>query len=200
MTEGCRVGLIVLAAGAAARFGAPKQLARFAGQRMLQRVLAEGHSSPCHPIVLVLGAHAAQIAADVDLSGIQVVQNDEWREGVASSVRCGVRAVMTDPPLSAVIITLADLPCIGANDYVYLIDAHRRQRTMLVAARHDGGVGVPALFPRDTWSGLQRLRGDTGARSLLAQHRARTVSVRIPAAQDDVDTREGLLRLSRRQR
>jgi hypothetical protein len=62
------------------------------------------------------------------------------------------------------------------------------------------GVGVPALFPRDTWSELQRLRGGTGARSLLAQHLARTVSVLIPGAQHDVDPWEDLRRVSRRQR
>jgi molybdenum cofactor cytidylyltransferase len=196
MTFRCRVGLVVLAGGAATRFGAPKQLARLAGQPMLQRVLAEAHSSPCDPIVLVLGAHAAEIAAEVDLSGIRVVYNDKWREGIASSIRCGVRAVMADSTLSALVVTLADLPCVTADAYARLIDAHARQPTLLVAARTDGGLGVPALFPLDTWGELQRLRGDTGARRLIAHHHARTVAVSVPGARDDVDTWNDLLRVS----
>jgi molybdenum cofactor cytidylyltransferase len=196
MTSRCRVGLVMLAGGAATRFGAPKQLTRLAGQPMLQRVLGAAQASPCDPIVLVLGAHAAQIAAEVDLSGVRVVHNREWREGIASSIRCGLHAVMSDSTLSALVVTLADLPCVTADDYARLIDVHARQPTVLVAARTHGGLGVPALFPRDSWSELQRLRGDTGARRLLANHRARTVAISVPGAGDDVDTPNDLLRLS----
>lgn len=201
MSDQGPVGLVVLAGGAATRFGAPKQLAPLAaGEPMLQRVLAEGRSSPCDPIVVVLGANAAQIATQLDLSGVRVVHNSEWREGIASSIRSGVRAVTSDRALSAVVVTLADLPSITADDYVRLIDAHRRQPTMLVAARHHGGLGVPALFPPDTWDELLRLRGDTGARHLLAHHHERVVPVCLPGAREDVDTPSDLLRVDELQR
>ena len=75
------------------RLGESKQLVRLAGETLLRRAIRTAHEAGCAPVVVVLGADAIQIQAQTDLSDAVVAINDEWSEGMASSIRVGMRTL-----------------------------------------------------------------------------------------------------------
>jgi molybdenum cofactor cytidylyltransferase len=196
MTEGDPIeGLhaIVLAAGASTRFGSPKQLVRLAGRPMLHTAIARAADVAGSAVTVVLGAHAAELTPLLTHSQALIVINRDWREGIASSIRAGVARL--PPSCNAVLLTLVDQAAVTARDLQRLVSAWRRQPDYAVAARYGMTTGVPAVFPRSTFSDLAALRGDLGARSLLQRNPDRVVRVPMASAAIDIDTPEDLLKI-----
>ena len=81
---------VVLAAGASTRFGSVKQLVRIAGRPLLHTAVTRAAEVTGNALIVVLGSGAAQLAPLLKHSPGSVVVNQEWREGLASSIRAGV--------------------------------------------------------------------------------------------------------------
>jgi molybdenum cofactor cytidylyltransferase len=184
---------IVLAAGASTRFGSAKQLVRIAGRPLLQTAVTRAVEVAGNAVTVVLGAHAAELTPLLTHSQSSVIINREWREGIASSIRAGVARL--PPSCTAVLLTLVDQAAVTAEDLKRLVGAWRRQPDYIVAARYGTTTGVPAIFPRSSFSDLQSLRGDVGARHLLQRNPDRVVRVPMGRAAIDIDTPEDLLKL-----
>jgi len=185
--------VIVLAAGASTRFGAPKQLAKVNGRPLLQLAVARAVELAGPAVTVVLGANAADIAPMLRHTGASVVVNRDWAEGMGSSVRAGVARL----PAAAdgALLMLADQPAVTTDDLRRLASSWRRQPQCIVAAQYAGTVGVPAIFPREDFAALHALRGDAGARALLKRGGDRLVRVPLAAAAIDIDTPEDLTKL-----
>ncbi|MFT3906551.1 MAG: nucleotidyltransferase family protein [Steroidobacteraceae bacterium] len=184
---------VVLAAGAATRFGAPKQLARYQDQPLLLHALNHATQYLGPAVTLVLGAHAAGISAVLHRSTASLVVNRDWAEGLASSIRAGVRALPGS--CDAVLLLLADQPRVDTATLQRLGSAWRRQPRSIVASLYADTVGVPAIFPRRCFGELLALRGDQGARRLLDRYADQLVRVTNPEAAIDIDSPEDLARL-----
>ena len=155
------VAVVVLAAGEGRRFGAVKQLHRVAGRPMLELVLDTVASSGIECRLVVLGAHADAILAEVDLHGARPVISDRWSDGQAASLTAasgrvarrgdgGGRRAGRRPGLSpeAIRRVLAAGGGVRAADY-------------------GAGRSHPVVIPRAVWSDLPR-RGETPGRTLTA--------------------------------
>jgi molybdenum cofactor cytidylyltransferase len=184
---------IVLAAGASSRFGSAKQLVRVAGRPLLHTAVARAAEVAGAAVIVVLGARAAELTPLLTHSQSSVVINRDWREGIASSIRAGVARLPAS--CTAVLLTLVDQAGVTAEDLKRLASAWRRQPDYIAAARYGTTTGVPAIFPRSTFSDLQSLRGDVGARALLQRNPDRVVRVPMASAAIDIDTPEDLLKL-----
>ena len=184
---------IVLAAGASTRFGSAKQLVRLAGRPLLHTVVTRASEVTGNALIVVLGSGAAQLAPLLKHSPGSVVINQEWREGLASSIRAGVARLPA--ACSAVMLLLADQAAVTAEDLKRLAGSWRKQPQHMAAALYSGSCGAPAIFPRSSFRSLSELRGDTGARALLVRNPDRVVRVPMPSAAVDVDTPEDLLAL-----
>jgi len=184
---------LVLAAGEARRFGAPKQLIRVRGRPLLHQVVSRAVEVAGHDVTVVLGAYADTLAPLLRHSPVSVVVNRDWREGIASSIRTGLAHL--PPACSGVLVILADQALVGAEDLRRLLEVWRRQPHCIVAAQYDATTGPPAIFPREDFPSLSALRGDQGARTLLRGGSPRIVRVPVPTAAIDIDTPEDLLRL-----
>jgi CTP:molybdopterin cytidylyltransferase MocA len=142
------VGAVVLAAGAASRYGSPKQ------RVFLPRVLEALHASVVDEIVVVAGAH--ELDADA-----AVVHCPEWQRGPGASLRCGLRAL--GDGVAAAVIALADGPNLDARAVDRVIAAWREQRGTRLAATYDGASrSHPVLLARSAWPQIP----DAGARAL----------------------------------
>ncbi|MBV9317210.1 MAG: nucleotidyltransferase family protein, partial [Gammaproteobacteria bacterium] len=144
-------------------------------------------------LIVVLGSGAAELAPLLKHSPGSVVVNQDWREGLASSIRAGVARL--PGACSAVMLLLADQAAVTADDLRRLAGSWRKQPEHIAAALYGGVCGAPAIFPRSCFRGLSELRGDTGARALLTRNPDRVVRVPMPSAAIDVDTPEDLLAL-----
>jgi molybdenum cofactor cytidylyltransferase len=182
-----RVAAVVLAAGASTRFGEPKQLALLGGERLLERAVRIALEAGCEPVMVVLGARAAEIEAGCELRAAKVVLNEAWAEGMASSVRAGLGALLQD--VSGIVLMTCDQPAVTAGHLRKLTAAGESAATRVTAgSSYAGRVGAPAFFPVDRFSELMGLRGDQGARSLLQA----SLAVELPGGELDIDTVESL--------
>ncbi len=178
---------VVLAAGASTRMGAPKQLATIGGETLLERAVRTAREAGCSPVVVVLGASAGRIAERCDLGDAAVAVNDGWSEGMASSIRSGVRALgrIAEDADGAVLMT-CDQPAVTAKHLRGLMATGEA-----TASRYAGRNGVPAYLPKAEFAQLMELSGDAGARTLLVHAR----SVELVHGELDIDTAEDFLRV-----
>ena len=184
---------VVLAAGPSTRFGSLKQLVRVAGRPLLHTAVTRASEVTGNALIVVLGAGAAELAPLLKHSPGAVVVNQNWREGLASSIRTAVTRLPAT--CSGVLLMLADQAAVTADDLKRLAGAWRRQPQCFAAALYSGITGVPAVFPRSAFRELGELRGDVGARVLLRRNSDRVVRVPMPSAAIDLDTPEDLLAL-----
>ena len=199
MTAPTPIPIVILAAGESRRLGSAKQLVRFRGRSLLAHAAATARDAEGGPVFVVLGARADALRAEVANSGLRVVENPDWAEGMGSSVRAALATVLAEiPEARAVVLMVADQPLVTAALLRSLIRAHDAGHP-LVAAAYAGAVGVPALFDRHYFAELQGLDGDAGARRVLRRHASTVHAVPFPGGVVDVDTPEdaaGLARLA----
>lgn len=188
-----RLFAIVLAAGRAERFGAVKQLQQFNGQTLVSRSVRSAAKLCGHRTVLVTGNAGIEVhAACAPLDGF-LVHNSEYRDGMASSIACGVAAVAQCA--DAVMILLADQPLVGIRQLTALRDKWLENPGKAAASRYHGRLAVPAIFPKRDFAALLALTGDQGARSVLLQYGDKLPAVDLPEAAFDIDRPDDLQRL-----
>lgn len=105
---GSSTAAIILAAGSSTRMGAAKQLLGLDGRPLLQHVLDNVRASDVGEIILVLGASAEAIRAEIDARHERVVLNENYQEGMGTSLKVGLSSV--NSKTEAALIILADQP------------------------------------------------------------------------------------------
>jgi len=190
---------IVLAAGGASRFGRNKLLLKAGGESLLRRATRLASRLTGSRCLVVLGADASQLRAELAGLDVAIVVNRAWRDGMAGSLRAGVEALPASA--AAVLVMLADQYAVGAHDLDRLARSWSRRPRMAAAATLGGTPGAPAILPRRYFEPIRRLRGDQGARRLLREAGAGVILVDMPAAAQDLDApgdRESFRRIRRR--
>ncbi len=185
------IAIVILAAGASARMGVPKQLLRHRGRSLVRNAVEAALGSACRPVVIVLGANAKQIRPEIEELPVQIVQNAHWAGGLSTSIRAGIEALVSaaDPP-EAVVLALCDQPWVCSDDIEALVTAYRSMGRPIVASQYAGTLGVPALFARPVLPELLRLAGDGGAKQVIQSHLATVWPVPCSHAAIDLDTLE----------
>jgi len=169
-----RVAAVVLAAGAATRFGAPKQ------RLLLPRVVERVAASPVDEIVVVEGAH--EVWVESTQSALRVVRCPEWERGPGASLRCGLAALAED--VEAAVVIMADGPDLAPEAVARVVASWRAEGGDVVAASYGGVRGHPLLAARSVWDAVP----DDGLRVATP----RLVPCDDLGAPGDVDTPEDL--------
>jgi nicotine blue oxidoreductase len=138
---------VVLGAGAATRFGSPKQ------RLLLPDVLHALRASSVDDVVVVAGAHPLEADA-------RVVQCAEWQRGPGASLRCGLEALPEGT--KAAVVVLADGPHLSPAAVDRVVEAWRAGSGDIVAASYGGVRGHPVVLDRTVWPHVP----DEGARAL----------------------------------
>lgn len=192
---------MLLAAGASRRFGGQKLLAPLAGRALVRRAAERVVAADVAELIVVLGHESEAVRAALrDLNagpGVKPVRftlNRRYTRGLAVSLRCGIRAV--SETAAAAVVALGDQPSVDPAVIDLLISAWRGGATSIVAPSYHGFRGNPVLFDRSLFAELLHLRGDEGARRLIADHASHVTLISIEAPPPhDVDTRQDLRRV-----
>ena len=189
-----RVAGLILAAGAATRFGSPKIAARLGDRPLLDHVIGAAKAARLAPVVVVLGNDAGPAGADLDLTGVRVVRNPRPADGLSSSLRLGLAALAgaateVEPDLEAVLVLLADQPLVRPEVIDALLAAEVPPDRVIVVPRYAGGGGPnPALLLRPAWPLADELTGDRGMGPLIAARPELVAEVAVEGDNADVDT------------
>lgn len=176
---------IILAAGAASRFGSPKQAIDIDGEAMVSLAVRRAASQCTAGVIVVAGAHYEELAPMLDKLAVRIVRNRHWREGIASSIRAGMADIPSN--CAGVLLMLCDQPAVTITDLNKLALLWQSTPRQIAAARYAGSLGVPAIFPQAYWSQLRSLKGDSGAKQIILTAKA-VSSVDIPEAAHDINT------------
>jgi len=188
-----KIGALLLAAGGSSRLGRPKQLLQFDGKTLIRRAAESLINSKCGAIVVVLGAETERSSAELSGLPLHISVNKDWQNGMSSSIKTGLNALLgIEPDLEAVVITLCDQPHVTSNDIDRIIAAFRDQAAPIAAAKYGEVIGVPALFSRELFDDLFKLRGDKGARSLIL-NTPDVTTVPFEKAACDIDTPDDVM-------
>ncbi|MGI9307818.1 MAG: nucleotidyltransferase family protein [Gammaproteobacteria bacterium] len=185
--------VMVLAAGGSERLGTPKQLLPINGTSLLQHALRECGGLVDSSLFVVIGAHAAQVAGELQDLDVELVHNANWQTGIASSVRAGLAAL--PETADGVLICLCDQPFVTRDELRALADLWSGDPNKIVASEYAGTIGVPAVFPSRLFPELAALKGDSGAKKVIDREVGK-VSVPLPAAAVDIDKPEDIMLLS----
>ncbi len=161
---------LVLAAGGSKRLGRPKQLEPWGDTNLLGHVLSRVAQFPVEEIWVVIGAEAERILAETDFGEAGVVENPEWEEGIASSLRVGLDALTRLSRCEQVLIVIGDQPDLSPEVVTELLESHRRSGKPVSIPKYRYSWGNPVVVDRALWSRLMSLEGDEGARRLWQAH------------------------------
>lgn len=166
---------VLLAAGAGTRLGlGPKALLRKAnGQDLLGSAVNALLNGGCTRVLVVLGAQAERVAAQlVPDPRVTVLLNDEWETGMGSSFARGLAEL---PKGAAALVALVDQPGLSAELIHRVLAGQRPGRITAAGFRQDDASlrrGHPILFaPEHLGPAVATASGDAGARAYLAAHR-----------------------------
>lgn len=175
--------------------GQPKQLLKFRGRSLLRRAIETAVAVPADQVIVVLGCDAEQLMPECEATSATVVLNDQWREGVSTSLRGGLATVSSEA--RGVFIYPADMPLVTPEALREL--AHRQQVSGRPAAMTEaGGVrGVPVFITRSLFPALMIQEGDAGGAQYLRGHPESVEAVHFddPDLVRDVDRPEDYARL-----
>ena len=178
------IGGLVLAAGAATRFGSSKQLAMLDGRPLLEHAIRAMAASPVDRVVVVLGAGAEEVMAAIDAQGATVIVCERWDEGQSASAACGL-AQLAD--CDAVVITVGDQPRM-ARAAIRRVIAARGEGVDAARATYGSAPGHPVLLERHLFDRMRDVTGDHGARNLLLSVHTVEVPCDDLGGGEDVDT------------
>ena len=179
---------MILAAGESRRMGQPKQLLAWKGTTLLRHTVAQARGLAA-TVLVVLGPHYEQLRDHLGCTGVYTTYNDRYSTGMASSIACGVQAlVLIKQRFTPLIIMLADQPEVDTAYLQRLNGEYQQFPESIIATAYESGPGVPALFPPDDLAQLMTLPGEAGAGAYLRSQGKRVRQIQPVTPFFDLDT------------
>jgi molybdenum cofactor cytidylyltransferase len=179
---------IILAAGESKRMGFPKMLLSINGKSMLENVILNVIGSYIDHAIVVLGAGSELLTDITSKYSLKICLNDNYKEGMLSSVKCGFRNLPLD--FEAVMIFQGDQPLITPKVINKVIEAYKNSDKGIVIPVHEKKRGHPLLINRKYIDKIDQLDNSVGLRSLAYTYPDDVLEIEIndPCILRDFDT------------
>jgi molybdenum cofactor cytidylyltransferase len=163
------------------------------GKPLVRSAVDAALASRLDPVLVVTGHQAEKIGAAVAGTPVALVHNEQFDEGLSSSLRTGVAAV--PPDCDGAMVLLGDMPDISPALIDRLIAAFDPAGGHAACVATVGKRrGHPVLWARRFFPELMTLSGDKGAREILQAHADQVLEIEAmdDAPLVDIDTVEAL--------
>jgi molybdenum cofactor cytidylyltransferase len=182
-----RISGILLAAGESKRMGKPKLLLNLGESNIINTTIENLLKSKIFELIIVLGHEAQNIESSLSSQDkrIKFVTNKNYREGMSTSIKCGVLTASKDS--EAFLIALGDQPLISPKIINRLIEKYQSSGVGIITVMHQSLRGHPVIISKKYVQEILSLNGDIGARDLLKQHLDDTASINIESSEEFFD-------------
>ena len=171
--------------------GRSKQLLPYHGKSFLANAVDSANDTLADPVIVVLGANKELFEKEISDKKVHIAENEQWKEGMASSIRCGVNALAhIAPAADAVIIMVCDQPFVSSSLLNELITTQQATGQLIVSCQYEQTMGTPALFHKSLFPELLALKDDTGAKKIIERYGNRIATVLFKKGSIDIDTEE----------
>lgn len=192
-----QTGIIILAAGKSSRLGQAKQLVKYQGKNLLQKIIDEVANLINSESVVVLGANHQHVAKHIDFKNSTQVINPEWEGGMTTSMQAGLKFLLNKyPNFNQVMLLLCDQPYVDAKLLKNLIEAKASSKKGIVCCGYANTVGVPVIFEQMYFDALLQLKSKEGAKKVILAHQDDIEVIGFPKGAIDIDTPEDLNNLN----
>jgi molybdenum cofactor cytidylyltransferase len=173
--------------------GPNKLLVAIDGKPMVRRAVEAALAARLAPVLVVTGHMRDQVAAALAGMPVRLVDNPDYAQGLASSLKAGLAALPEE--VDAAVVLLGDMPKVTGRLIRALVEAYdpTAGRAVVVPTRH-GKRGNPVLWDRRFFAAMRELAGDAGAKALIGQNEELLAEVEAgdDAPLTDIDTPEAL--------
>lgn len=184
-------GVMILAAGEAARMGKAKMLLPFKKTTILAHLIEEITLVEPNIIQLVTGYYHDLIQAQISTDKVDIIQNPNYKLGMSSSIQVGLTAMIKAcPDLDFLVIVVSDQPYLNQSILLRLLTKQQQTAKGIIASSYNGIKGTPVLLSSAYFSHLYNLTGDKGARVILQQFPDDIATIEFENGALDIDTPE----------
>jgi CTP:molybdopterin cytidylyltransferase MocA len=181
------ISAILLAAGHARRFGAPKLLEDLHGKPVVRWSAELLRRAPIDEVIVVVAPDHEGIREALRDVDVKFVVNPDAHLGVGTSIASGASAV--HPLSDAVLVALGDEPMLSAESLRRVVERFQAGGVSIVVPTYRGTRGHPVLFARSVLPELCELTGDQGGREVTDREPSRVAFCELgKAAPIDLDT------------
>jgi molybdenum cofactor cytidylyltransferase len=183
------IPVLLLAAGSSSRMGQPKQLLAWGNVTLIEHQIITLVKTG-NPVNVVLGCKSDLITSYIEKYKINIIINRKWKEGMGSSISCGINQIIkTFPESNGVLITLVDQPLITTDYFETMTDSFRPGcKQILVSKSCSGWIGVPALFDKFYFRHLLKLSNDQGAKKIISWFEEKVNILNCNDLMEDIDS------------
>lgn len=196
-TEFATFSAILLAAGPSTRLGQAKQLVQCEGESLVRRSVRLLQTLQPQAITVVTGCESERVEQEIADLPVNVVHNQNWAEGMGSSIACGARK--TAQNVDGLLLMVCDQWRVKSEDISSLISNWQSDISRIYIACWSEGrafvSGPPVIFPRKLMQELRYVLANRGARQVVDRYMDIVEFVTMENAADDLDRPEDLERL-----
>ena len=185
---------IILAAGMSTRFGRNKLLEPIDGKPLIRGVVEAAVRAGTETVVVV-GYEKEKIIEALRGLKLEIVFNPDFKEGMSTSVKAGVRNVINRA--KAVMILPGDVAFIKPEQIRLVLEAYLSSKKPIVIPSYKGRGGHPILFDSSLFNDIMSIseRG-RGLKEVVKKHADKISYIEAGTARIlvDIDTQEDLVK------